>query len=61
MTLFDVIKQAALENESTAYCLRNEKQLLCVSGDSNAWMMKEHKIVRKENIYKIIDPKNYVP
>ena len=34
---FGVIKQAALEKESTAYSLRNEKHLLCVSGDSKAW------------------------
>lgn len=43
MMLLGVIKQAALENESTAYCLRNEKQLLCVWGDSNAWNMKGQK------------------
>lgn len=32
-----VTKRAALEKESSAYCLRNEKQLPCVWGDSNAW------------------------
>ena len=36
MLLFDVTKQAALEKDSSAYCLRYVKQLLCVCGDSKA-------------------------
>lgn len=36
MMLLGVTKQAALEKELSAYCLRNVKQLLCVWGDSNA-------------------------
>lgn len=39
MMLLGVTKQAALEKESSAYCLRNEMQLLCVWGDSKAWHM----------------------
>lgn len=35
--LLGATKQAAPEKESSAYCLRNEKQLRCVSGDSKAW------------------------
>lgn len=37
MILLGATKQAAPAKESSAYCLRNEKQLLCVWGDSNAW------------------------
>lgn len=37
MPPFGATRQAAVEKESTAYCLRNVKQLLCVWGDSNAW------------------------
>lgn len=40
MMFLAVTKQAALEKDSSAYCLRNEKQLLCVSGVSKAWKMK---------------------
>lgn len=43
MILFGTTKQAALEKESSAYCLRNEKQLLCVWGDSKACKMKQDK------------------
>lgn len=34
--LLGTTKQAADEKESSAYCLRNEKQLPCVCGDSKA-------------------------
>lgn len=40
MIFLGAIKQAALEKESSAYCLRYEKQLLCVWGDSKAWKNK---------------------
>lgn len=48
--LFGATKQAALENESSAYCLKNEKQLLCVWGDSNAW---HRKINQKDQHHEI--------
>lgn len=35
--LLGAIKQVALEEDSSAYCLKKVKQLLCVFGDSNAW------------------------
>jgi hypothetical protein len=40
MIFLAATKQAALEKDSSAYCLRNEKQLPCVSGVSKAWKMK---------------------
>lgn len=43
MLLLGVTKRAALEKESTEYCLRNDKQLLCVWGDSNAWLQEKTK------------------
>ena len=43
MMLLGVTKQAALAKDSSAYCLRNEKQLLCVCGDSKAWQMRRNK------------------
>lgn len=36
MILFGTTKQAAFEKDSSAYCLRNVKQSLCVCGDSKA-------------------------
>lgn len=39
MILFGATRQAALEKESSAYCLRNWKQLPWVWGDSNACTM----------------------
>jgi hypothetical protein len=43
MIFFGTTKQAALEKESSAYCLRNEKQLLCEWGDSKACKKKQGK------------------
>jgi len=37
MTFFGTTKQAALDDVSTACCLRNDTQFVKVSGDSNAW------------------------
>jgi len=39
--LFGATKQATLEKDSSAYCLKKVKQLLCVWGDSNAWQRGE--------------------
>jgi hypothetical protein len=47
MILLGVTKQAALEKESSAYCLRKEEQLLCVWGDSKAWHMDNIKVMNE--------------
>jgi hypothetical protein len=48
MILLGVTKQAALEKDSSAYCLRKEEQLPCVCGDSKAWPMDNIK-AKNEN------------
>jgi len=45
--LLGVTKQAAFEKDSSAYCLRNETQLLCVCGDSKACQIRREKKILK--------------
>ena len=56
MILFGVTKHAALEKDSSAYSLRNEKQLLCVWGDSKAWCNEQGSIkVRIFSFVRILE------